>query len=79
MTMIYAVGDISGAHFNPAVTFGFYMAGHMKSREVWIYFAAQLTGGLLASLILVTTFPHHETRAPYPTRDEPPDANQNRA
>lgn len=52
MTMIYATGHISGAHFNPAVTLAFAVSRHLPWRLVPRYWAAQLGGGLLASLLL---------------------------
>ena len=51
-TMISAVGHISGAHFNPAVTFAFAAAGHFPWRRVAPYIAAQVAGGLIASTLL---------------------------
>jgi aquaporin Z len=47
----YAVGHISGGHFNPAVSFGVAAAGRMPWRDVLPYAAAQIVGGLLATLI----------------------------
>jgi len=44
MTMIYAVGDISGAHINPVVSFGFWLAGRLPLRELPGYFLSQITG-----------------------------------
>jgi MIP family channel proteins len=52
MVMIYAVGHISGAHFNPAVTLAFATSRHFPWARVPLYWAAQLAGGLAASLIL---------------------------
>jgi aquaporin NIP len=52
MVMIYAVGHVSGAHFNPAVTLGFAVGRHFPWPEVPRYWAAQLGGGLLASALL---------------------------
>jgi len=52
LAMIYTVGDISGAHLNPAVTLGFAAAGRFPWRQVPGYVTAQLTGALLASLVL---------------------------
>jgi len=52
MTMIYAVGHVSGAHFNPAVTIAFTATRHFPPRRVPPYLAAQLTGAVLASLTL---------------------------
>lgn len=47
----YAVGHISGGHFNPAVSIGVAAAGRMPWRDVLPYAAAQIVGGLLATLI----------------------------
>ena len=52
MVMIYATGHISGAHFNPAVTLAFAAARHFPLPHVPVYIAAQLAGGLLASMLL---------------------------
>ena len=51
MVMIYAVGHISGAHFNPAVTLGFAVGRHFPWPLVPRYWAAQLLGGVAASLL----------------------------
>ena len=48
-SMIYALGDISGAHFNPAVTLGFWLARRLPGREVAPYVASQVLGALAAS------------------------------
>jgi aquaporin Z len=61
MVMIYAVGDVSGAHFNPAVSAGFWLAGRFPGREVLPYTVSQVTGALLASVVLWLAFPEHET------------------
>lgn len=52
MVMIYAVGHISGAHFNPAVSFAFGVARHFPWRRVGLYWIAQLAGALAAALVL---------------------------
>ncbi len=52
MAMIYAVGHVSGAHFNPAVTLSFALVRHFPHRQVPLYWAAQLTGALVAAAIL---------------------------
>ena len=52
MVMIYAVGHISGAHFNPAVTFAFAVSRHFPWPRVGAYWAAQLAGALGAALVL---------------------------
>ena len=51
-TMIYALGHVSGAHFNPAVSFGFALTRHFAWRTVAAYWAAQATGAILAALLL---------------------------
>ncbi|MDQ3693779.1 MAG: MIP family channel protein [Chloroflexota bacterium] len=56
MVMIYATGHISGAHFNPAVTLAFAIGRHFPWPLVPQYWAAQLAGGLVASLILRALF-----------------------
>jgi aquaporin Z len=52
MTMAYAVGHVSGAHFNPAVTVGVAVAKRFPWRDVPLYVGSQLIGGLLAGLAL---------------------------
>jgi aquaporin Z len=61
MTMIYAVGDISGAHLNPAVTVAFWIARLLPGREVVPYVLSQVAGGVSASLLLRVTFPENIT------------------
>jgi aquaporin TIP len=50
--MVTALGHISGAHFNPAVTFGFWTTGRITSRMAVIYVVCQLIGAIAASLFL---------------------------
>jgi len=57
LAMIYTLGDISGGHFNPAVTIGFWAARRLPGREVLPYAASQLTGAVLASGLLRWLFP----------------------
>lgn len=52
LTGAYAFGHISGAHFNPAVTFGLYMGGRFSGRDVIPYWLAQLAGGIAAAAVL---------------------------
>src|SRR4051812_7644041 len=59
LAMIYTFGDVSGAHLNPAVTLGFFVAGRMPGREVFPYIVAQLIGATLASAVLRGLFPTH--------------------
>jgi MIP family channel proteins len=56
MVMIYATGHISGAHINPAVTLAFAAARHFPLSSVPTYLVAQLSGALMASLVLRATF-----------------------
>ena len=52
MAMIYAVGHVSGAHFNPAVTFAFSLSRHLPWSRAGGYWAAQATGAILAAALL---------------------------
>ncbi|MBT4915749.1 MAG: aquaporin [Formosa sp.] len=67
MSMIYAFGDVSGAHFNPAVTLGFAVAKKFKWIEVPKYVIAQLFGALTASYVLLFLFPESDLGATIPT------------
>lgn len=49
LALVYALGHVSGAHFNPAVSFGFFVAGRLPGREVGRYAAAQTAGAVLAA------------------------------
>ena len=55
--MIYAVGHISGAHFNPAVTTAFALVRHFPVKQVIPYWLAQFSGAILASLLLRLILP----------------------
>ncbi len=61
MVMIYAVGNISGAHLNPAVTLGFYFAGRFQANRIVPFVIAQVLGACFASFLLKLCFPAHET------------------
>lgn len=52
LTMVYAIGPISGCHINPAVTLGLWAAKRFPAREIVPYWIAQLLGGLIAGGIL---------------------------
>ncbi len=52
MAMIYAVGHISGAHFNPAVSFAFALTRHFPWPRVAAYWVAQVAGALLAAALI---------------------------
>ena len=61
MAMVYAVGDISGAHLNPAVTLGFWLARRLPGSDVAPYVASQLVGALAASGLVWALFGGHPT------------------
>lgn len=52
MGMIYAVGHVSGAHLNPAVTLAFALTRHFPARKVPSYWAAQVVGATTAAFVL---------------------------
>jgi len=52
LTMVYAVGGISGGHFNPAVSLGLAVAGRFAYKDVAPYWGAQLVGGILGAAVL---------------------------
>lgn len=53
LTMVYAVGHISGAHLNPAVTVGLAAGGRFPWRDVLLYVVSQLLGAILASAVIL--------------------------
>ncbi len=52
MTLVYGLGHISGAHFNPAVSFGLWMGGRFPAKELLPYIIAQVLGGIAGAAIL---------------------------
>lgn len=66
MSMIYAFGDISGAHFNPAVTLSFAVAKKFSWKEVPMYMTSQFFGAITASIILLFLFPKSDLGATIP-------------
>ena len=59
MVMIYALGHISGAHFNPAVTLAFALTRHFPWTRATTYWGAQLAGALLAAALLRASLGDH--------------------
>jgi aquaporin Z len=59
MSMIYAIGDVSGAHMNPAVTFGFWFSKRFPGCLVIPYIMNQLAGAFLASGLMRAMFVSH--------------------
>ena len=51
--MVYSFGKISMAHFNPAVTLGFLVSGHIRKSQLPVYLGAEIIGALLASLFVL--------------------------
>jgi aquaporin Z len=52
LTMAYAVGHVSGGHFNPAVTVGLWAAGRFPAREIPPYWGAQILGAVAGAFVL---------------------------
>lgn len=55
--MIAALGDVSGAHLNPAVTIGFFLARRFSARSVLPYILSQCMGAIFASIVVRLLFP----------------------
>jgi len=72
--MIYAVGHISGAHFNPAVTLAFAVGRHFPVKNVLYYWIAQFTGALLAIGTLTLLLPIGRTYGTTFSSVQPPQA-----
>jgi aquaporin Z len=66
MAMIYAVGDMSGAHLNPAVTLGFWFARRLQGAAIAPYIVSQLIGAFAASALLWLMFTHPTLGATHP-------------
>jgi aquaporin Z len=58
MAMIYAVGDVSGAHLNPAVSLGFVLAGRLRLRSLGWYVLSQMIGAFSASAVVLCVLGH---------------------
>jgi aquaporin NIP len=61
LAMIYTLGDVSGAHINPAVTLGFFVARRFPGKDVLPYISVQCAGALAASATLRFLFPENGT------------------
>ena len=57
MAMVYAIGDISGAHINPAVTIAFAVAKRLEKKQIFPYVSFQILGAIFASITLYFMFP----------------------
>ena len=70
MTGAFAVGDISGGAFNPAVAVGISMLGLSNWSNIWIYFAAELVAGILAAIVFNMINPPGQV-TPIETKEPP--------
>ncbi len=61
MAVVYAFGDVSGAHINPAVTIAFWVSGRFPFKDVFPYVGAQLVGSVVACAVLRYLFPDDAT------------------
>ena len=60
---LYAFAEISGGHYNPAVTLSMFLSGRLESRDLIAYWIAQFAGGVLASLAVLAAFSRDEVTA----------------
>ena len=61
--MVSALGHVSGGHFNPAVTIGFWVTKRTGTMEAFLYWAAQVLGGIAAAYVLRAVIPEETWRA----------------
>ena len=61
MAVIYAIGNVSGAHINPAVTLGFYVIKRISLKNTLFYILMQCFGAISASIVLWCLFPSHDS------------------
>ena len=64
--MVSNLGHISGGHFNPAITFAFFVTGRIAAALAAVYWVAQLGGAVVAALILRGIFPGHSALGAVP-------------
>jgi len=62
MVMVYAIGHLSGAHINPAVTVAFTLTRHFPTRHALVYIPAQLAGAVAAAGLLRALWPDQPGR-----------------
>lgn len=67
LSLVYAIGDVSGAHLNPAVTLGFAFDGSFSVKEIVPYILSQCSGALCASGVVALLFQHPTLGATMPT------------
>src|SRR4051812_47591026 len=56
LTSAYSLGHISGAHLNPAVSIGFWVAGRMEGKKVLPHIVSQILGAIIGSTVLYIIF-----------------------
>jgi len=61
--MVSALGHISGGHFNPAITIGFWVTKRIGTLDAFLYWAAQVLGGIAAAFLLRSIIPEETWRA----------------
>src|SRR6266853_5032348 len=61
--MVSALGHVSGGHFNPAISIGFWVTKRIGTMEVFLYWAAQILGGIVAAFLLKAVIPEETWRA----------------
>jgi MIP family channel proteins len=61
--MVSALGHVSGGHFNPAISIGFWVTKRIGTLEVFLYWAAQILGGVAAAFLLKAIIPEETWRA----------------
>ena len=60
LAALYAFAEVSGGHFNPAVSLSMFLSGRLESRDLIRYWLAQFAGGILASLAVLVAFSRDE-------------------